>query len=555
MKKIISLIISICLVFAFLTPSVYAYKNTTAVVSNVLLDDGTYSVTVKGSCEPDSYVSIYVIKEDGLGAVEQCDSDSAGFYSKTFPVETPGIYTVIVNNYKSNNRKTEQFRLYSLTDIEDAVLYFNTATNYEIIKDCIAQYGALFGFDTTYYTPDAEDYIASQLLNMKGTLTRYNISKKFDEACLRAYIYDVKTNIPNVLEYYDSIVGIANSDVGMYSEYKDMDTVSKARVEDIAFETSVVEIIDLYEIFFMAITEEKLKNGSQIIADEFLCTYYEYLGIDGYTDIPVIKRGKIVSALNDSEIPDNVSDFKVIYENIVSKIENKVPEKPSTGGGSGGGGGGGASGGGTIITQMTGYEEPVMLETPVPDVVSDIAFTDLEGYSWAEEAIGFLASKGVVNGKEENKFCPADNITREEFAKIVVLAFGLYDNNATCNFTDVDEQRWSYKYIASMYGYGAVNGYTDGSFGAANPITREEMAVMLYRVMQKQSAFDFVSELETTLTDYSEISDFAKNSILSLNANKILSGDEKGCFNPKNNATRAEVCKMIYNSLNREGGR
>ncbi|MBR5518133.1 MAG: S-layer homology domain-containing protein [Clostridia bacterium] len=555
MKKIISLIISICLVFVFLIPSVYAYKNTTAVVSNVLLDDGTYSVTVKGSCEPDSYVSIYVIKEDGLGAVEQCDSDSAGFYSKTFPVETAGIYTVIVNNYKSNNRKTEQFRLYSLTDIEDAVLCFNTATNYEIIKDCIAQYGALFGFDTTYYTPDAEDYIASQLLNMKGTLTRYNISKKFDEACLRAYIYDVKTNIPNVLEYYDSLVGIANSDVGMYSEYKDMDTVSKARVEDIAFETPVVEIIDLYEIFFMAITEEKLKNGSQIIADEFLCTYYEYLGIDGYTDIPVIKRGKIVSALNDSKIPDNVSDFKVIYENIVSKIENKVPEKPSTGGGSGGGGGGGSSGGGTIIIEMTGYEEPVMLETPVPDVVSDITFTDLEGYSWAEEAIGFLASKGVVNGKEENKFCPADNITREEFAKIVVLAFGLYDNNATCNFTDVDEQRWSYKYIASMYGYGAVNGYTDGSFGAANPITREEMAVMLYRVMQKQSAFDFVSELETTLTDYSEISDFAKNSILSLNANKILSGDEKGCFNPKNNATRAEVCKMIYNSLNREGGR
>ena len=41
MKKIISLIISICLVFAFLTPSVYAYKNTTAVVSKVLLDDGT----------------------------------------------------------------------------------------------------------------------------------------------------------------------------------------------------------------------------------------------------------------------------------------------------------------------------------------------------------------------------------------------------------------------------------------------------------------------------------------------------------------------------------
>ena len=54
---------------------------------------------------------------------------------------------------------------------------------------------------------------------------------------------------------------------------------------------------------------------------------------------------------------------------------------------------------------------------------------------------------------------------------------------------------------------------------------------------------------------YNEISDYAKNSVVSLNYNKIIAGDEKGYFNPKNNATRAEVCKMIYNSLNREGGK
>ena len=106
-----------------------------------------------------------------------------------------------------------------------------------------------------------------------------------------------------------------------------------------------------------------------------------------------------------------------------------------------------------------------------------------------------------------------------------------------------------------MYGYGAINGYNDGSFGATKPITREEMAVMLYRVMQKQSRLEFASELKTNLYDYNEISDYAKNSVVSLNYNKIIAGDEKGYFNPKNNATRAEVCKMIYNSLNREGGK
>ena len=556
MKKLISILISIsiCLMLVISTPSVFAYKNTTVIVSNVLLDDDTYSVTVKGSCEPDSYISIFVTKGTDLGAAEQCESNSSGMYTHTFLVEALGDYTVIVNNYKSNSRISKPLTLYNLTTLEDAVAEFKNATTSGEIINCITLYGHLFGFDTTYYNSGSQEYVATQMLDMKNDLTRLNIVEKFDEASLRAYIYDIKTDTENVLEYYYSLVNIADSDVGMYAEYKAMDVSAKARVDAIAFETPVINISDLPEKFFMAITEEKIKNSSSTVADKFLGTYSVYLDIDGYTNIPTLKRGKIITNLNGSEIPDNVADFKVLYNTIISNIENIVTEKPSTGGGAGGGGGGSA-GGGLIVSDPTGYENPEMLETPAPDVISDITFTDLGAYSWARESVNFLSSKGIVNGKEEDKFYPGDNITREEYAKIIVLAFGLYDDKAECDFVDVDNQRWSFKYIASMYEYGAINGYSDGSFGATKPITREEMAVMLYRVMQKQSRLEFASELKTSLVDYNDISEFAKNSVLSLNFNKILSGDDKGCFNPKNNATRAEVCKMIYNSLNREGGR
>ena len=553
MKKIISVLMSICLMLVALTPSVFAYKKTTVIVSNILLDDGTYSVTVKGSCEPQSYVSIYVTDDKGgLGAVEQCVSDEFGFYQKTFPVENEGTYNVVVNNYISNNRTSTTFKLYSQQEIEDAVVAFNSASTTDDIKDYITLYGEKFGFDTTYYNASSEEYVATQMLAVKDELTRFNIVEKFDEANIRAYIYGLKTNTEDILKYYNYILEIVTSEVGMYAEYEAVDEVTKARIDAIAFETPVEDMQELCEIFFMAITEEKIKSNTSTKVDEFLETYSQYLGLDNYTDTTILKRGSIISDLKTSEIPDNTNDFAFLYESLKTSKENIVIEKPSTGAGSGGGGGGGGS---SLPTEPTGYENPEMLETPAPDIVADISFDDLDGYSWATDAISHLASKGVVNGKEENKFYPADNITREEYAKIIVLAFGLYNEDAICDFVDVDAQSWSYKYIASMYGYGAINGYNDGSFGATKPITREEMAVMLYRVMQKQSRLEFASELKTNLYDYNEISDYAKNSVVSLNYNKIIAGDEKGYFNPKNNATRAEVCKMIYNSLNREGGK
>ena len=553
MKKIISVLISICLMLVALTPSVFAYKKTTVTVSNILLSDLTYSVTVKGNCEPQSYVSIYVTDDKGgLGAVEQCVSDEFGFYQKTFPVENEGTYNVVVNNYISNNRTSTTFKLYSQQEIEDAVVAFNSASTTDDIKDYITLYGEKFGFDTTYYNASSEEYVATQMLAVKDELTRFNIVEKFDEANIRAYIYGLKTNTEDILKYYNYILEIVTSEVGMYAEYEAVDDVTKARIDAIAFETPVEDMQELCEIFFMAITEEKIKSNTSTKVDEFLETYSQYLGLDNYTDTTILKRGSIISDLKTSEIPDNTNDFAFLYESLKTSKENIVIEKPSTGAGSGGGGGGGGS---SLPTEPTGYENPEMLETPAPDIVADISFDDLGGYSWATDAISHLASKGVVNGKEENKFYPADNITREEYAKIIVLAFGLYDENANCEFNDVNKERWSYNYIASMYSYGAINGYSDGSFGATKPITREEMAVMLYRVMQKQSRLEFASELKTNLYDYNEISDYAKNSVVSLNYNKIIAGDEKGYFNPKNNATRAEVCKMIYNSLNREGGK
>ena len=99
-----------------------------------------------------------------------------------------------------------------------------------------------------------------------------------------------------------------------------------------------------------------------------------------------------------------------------------------------------------------------------------------------------------------------------------------------------------------MYENGIITGYPDGTFKPGSIVTREEMAVMLCRVLVKLSIITEEYETYSSYKDYGEISAFAQNSVRTLSNNNILSGDDKGCFNPKNGATRAEVCKMIYNT-------
>ena len=71
---------------------------------------------------------------------------------------------------------------------------------------------------------------------------------------------------------------------------------------------------------------------------------------------------------------------------------------------------------------------------------------------------------------------------------------------------------------------------------------------MLCRVLLKLSKIEIDYPETSAYKDYNEVSEFAQNSVRTLSNHKILSGDENGFFNPKKGATRAEVCKMIYNT-------
>jgi hypothetical protein len=170
-------------------------------------------------------------------------------------------------------------------------------------------------------------------------------------------------------------------------------------------------------------------------------------------------------------------------------------------------------------------------------------FSDLDGVNWATSSINELVKKGVLAGKEYDKFFPQDNLTREEFVKMLVAGYGMLKPDAKCEFIDVPTEAWYYKYVASATESGIVTGKDNGVFGIGENITREDMVVMAYRIAKKDGV-----KLNDGTLDFSDanlISDYAKQMVGALKELNVINGIGNGEFSPKSFANRAQAAVIV----------
>lgn len=171
-------------------------------------------------------------------------------------------------------------------------------------------------------------------------------------------------------------------------------------------------------------------------------------------------------------------------------------------------------------------------------------YTDLVGYEWASDAIYFLADYGLIEDSM-GKVNPQKYITRGEFTKLIIGAFGLYDFNAECNFEDVNKTSEYYPYIASAYSLGIINGVSPQKFGINDCLLRQDMATIIYRTVQNYGN-PLTKKSELNFVDTCDIDDYAIEAVSALVAAKAVSGNLDYQFLPKNNANFAEACKILY---------
>lgn len=181
------------------------------------------------------------------------------------------------------------------------------------------------------------------------------------------------------------------------------------------------------------------------------------------------------------------------------------------------------------------------VQTPVEAAKT---FTDLDSVEWAYDSIMKLYNAGVISAADDNKFRPDDNITREEFVKLVVCAF-LEDTEASnYKFADAEADGWYNEYLAKAYSAGISTGYPDGSFGIGEKITREDMVTICARALEALGK-DMTDGAEPSFKDAAAISDYAKKYVTALTKTGVINGMGDGTFAPKANATRAESAKVI----------
>ncbi len=225
----------------------------------------------------------------------------------------------------------------------------------------------------------------------------------------------------------------------------------------------------------------------------------------------------------------------------------------SAGGSSGGAGGGGSAGGtggsGSGTTTPSGDDKPSTTPdtgtTGSEDNTSSARFVDLGAHAWAAEAINALADEEIIKGTSEDTFSPAANITRADFALLLVRAFKLTSENSE-NFADVTESDYFANELAIARNTGLVNGIGDNKFAPRNTITRQDMMTIVYRALQALEVELGTGDVE--YPDFASVADYAKDSVKALIASGLVNG-KGGKIAPTDNTTRAEVAVLIKRIL------
>ncbi len=279
---------------------------------------------------------------------------------------------------------------------------------------------------------------------------------------------------------------------------------------------------------------DELKKTSTVAAvNTVIQKYKTVIAIDlsEYDTISTSRKNNVCRLLM------NKSDNDAIYgsiENFNSELSAMIKSSTEQGGG---GNSGGTGGSGPRLPD-TSLRNDEVSNSNNENIFSDIT----DEFAWARDAISALYRDKVISGNEHGKFEPEKNVTRAQFIKMMALAFGFDSSEIKLAFNDVSANDWFYPYVAGAYAKGIVTGISKEQFGANDNITRQDMAVMVYRAMNSPK----VNSDKIMFNDYTDISSYAKDAVGCMVSTGIINGFENNEFLPNSFATRAQAAKIIY---------
>lgn len=190
----------------------------------------------------------------------------------------------------------------------------------------------------------------------------------------------------------------------------------------------------------------------------------------------------------------------------------------------------------TVSAVFTEIQEPS--EEP-----QELPFGDVAEGVWYEEAVRYVRENGLMEGTSADTFEPAAGLTRAMMAQLLYNRAGRPAVSEGSGFDDVNGDQWYADAVAWAAAEGIVNGVTESLFAPDQPITREQLAVMMYRYAGSPE----VSDLTLEFSDADRVSDYAEAAVCWAVSEGVMNGNDGGTLNPAGNTTRAEAAQLLMN--------
>lgn len=191
-------------------------------------------------------------------------------------------------------------------------------------------------------------------------------------------------------------------------------------------------------------------------------------------------------------------------------------------------------------------------DTGESDNEPKLPYVDVSQEDWYYEYVKYAYDNKIMTGMQEDVFAPADILSRAQFAVILHRINGSPEVEYAEVFPDVEEGTWYTDAVLWANEQGIITGYEDGTFGAADNITREQAALMMFRYANvmgydttERVAFD-------AFGDGIEVSGFASEAMQWIVAKQIITGKAEGTMlDPQGSTSRAECATIIMRFIER----
>ena len=170
-------------------------------------------------------------------------------------------------------------------------------------------------------------------------------------------------------------------------------------------------------------------------------------------------------------------------------------------------------------------------------------FTDVKENDWFYDSVKYAYENDLMKGISNTEFAPDSEVTRAMFVT-VIYRMENEPQTGKCAFTDVESGSYYESAVAWANENGIVSGISEDCFAPNEPITREQMAAIIYRYAEFKG-YDITTSSNTSYTDNDNISYYAKDAVIWAAEKSVMTGNTDGSFAPKANTTRAQVASVF----------